>query len=81
MIHFENKPHQSWKYKHHIQATFSGSLKSKLGICCHSDLSVMEYLIFYPVFHYFLYYFTVKSFISQPTGYFILLYMLLFMAE
>ena len=59
MIHFENKPHQSGKYKHHTQATFSGSLKSNLGICCHSDLSVMEYLIFYPIFHYF--YITLQS--------------------
>lgn len=60
MIHFENKPHQSWKYKHHIQATFSDSLKSNLGICCHSHLLVMEYLIFYPVFRYFLYDLAVK---------------------
>lgn len=29
----ENKPHQSVKYKHHTQATSSGSLKSNLGIC------------------------------------------------
>lgn len=83
IIHFEKTSDTKvWNADILSKHTFNGSLKSKLSLGCHPNLLVMEYSHnFLSSIHYFLHYFAIKYFISQPTQYFILLHIILFMPE